>query len=118
MQLKHLILTLLAAGICSTQAEEIEYSRDIAPILRAYCAGCHNDTDLEGDLSVETYAQLVEGASKKTVRPGEPENSYLIKIMDGRSKPKMPPEDEPAPTGKEVELLKRWIAEYHGQSQM
>ena len=45
-------------------AQVIDYHGNIAPLLRQYCAGCHNDEDFEGDFSVERFADLEEGGSK------------------------------------------------------
>ena len=73
------------------------YERDIAPILRSYCAGCHNDKDLEGKLSMETFAQLRKGGEDhaEPVKPGDPDGSFLIRSIEGKEKPRMPPKDEP-----------------------
>jgi WD40 repeat protein len=97
----------------SAQAEEtFSYERDIAPILRSHCAGCHNDKDLEGKLSMETYAQLRKGGEDhaEPVKPGDPDNSFLIRSLEGREKPKMPPKDEPRVPAEGLAMLKKWIA--------
>jgi len=51
------------------------YEHDITPLLRTYCAGCHNDRDAEGGLSVETFASFRRGGefSGDPVSPG-PQN--------------------------------------------
>jgi Planctomycete cytochrome C/WD domain, G-beta repeat len=98
-------LTSLAA------AEAPVFERDIAPILRSYCAGCHNDRDAEGDFSLETFAQLQKGADKgATLAPGKPEDSLLVKLLEHTAKPHMPPKDEPQVPAKELAVLKAWIA--------
>ena len=38
-----------------------DFHSDVAPILREYCAGCHNNDDLDGELSVETFGALMKG---------------------------------------------------------
>ncbi|HAV65182.1 MAG TPA: hypothetical protein DCY13_22775, partial [Verrucomicrobiales bacterium] len=94
-------------------AADIVYERDIAPIFRTYCAGCHNDVDLEGELSVERYATLRKGGMDEgdPVVPGKAEDSFLIRSLEGRSTPRMPPKDEPRVPADDLALLKRWIAE-------
>ena len=45
-----------------------DFHKDVAPILREYCAGCHNNDDLEGEFSVETYQSLMKGGENgKTI---------------------------------------------------
>jgi hypothetical protein len=105
-----LIPAVLAAA--SVRGGEVPvFSRDIAPILRSHCAGCHNDTDLEGDFSLETYALLRKGGEKgDLVAPGKPEESLMVRLIEGRGKPKMPPKDEPQVAAEDLAVLKRWIA--------
>ena len=38
-----------------------DFHKDVAPILREYCAGCHNDDELDGEFSVETFKSLMSG---------------------------------------------------------
>jgi mono/diheme cytochrome c family protein len=105
------LLTLLPAFI---SAAPVEYHTDIAPLLRDYCAGCHNAGDYEGGFSVETFAALMEGGEtedKTILVPGKPDESYLLQTVLKTAKPAMPPKKEPQPTAAEVALLKRWIEE-------
>ena len=94
-------------------AEPIVYERDIAPIFRTYCAGCHNDADLEGDFSIERFATVRKGGSEEgdPILPGKPDESFLIRSLEGKATPKMPPKDEPRVPAAELALLKRWVAE-------
>ncbi len=88
-----------------------DYAREIAPLLRQYCAGCHNDEDFEGDLSVETYAAFLEGGAKgDAFKAGDVDGSRMIKMMTGRSKKPMPPEDDPQLAKEELEVFKKWVA--------
>lgn len=90
----------------------VSFERDVAPILRTHCAGCHNDADREGEFSVETLASLRKGGDKgETIRPGHAEESLLIKLIEGRARPSMPPKDEPRVSVEEVGVLRKWIDE-------
>ncbi len=107
-----LTFLFLVATFPLTADEPPVYERDIAPILRSACAGCHNDREREAQLSVETYAQLRRGGEDHgdPVVPGDPEASFVIRALTGTAKPKMPPKDEPQPTAGDVAMLRRWIA--------
>lgn len=87
-----------------------DYNRDIAPLFKTYCNGCHNATDREGKLSLEQYDHLLKGgAGGVAVVPGRPELSRLLLLVEGREQPVMPPEDNEKPKPEEIALLRRWI---------
>lgn len=109
-----LFSAVLFAGSAALAAAPLDYHADIAPLLRDYCAGCHNEGDYEGGFSVETFAALMEGGEtegKSILVPGKPDESYLLQTVLKAAKPAMPPKKEPQPTADEVALLKRWVEE-------
>lgn len=88
-----------------------DYARDVHPILREYCAGCHNKDDFDGELSVESFAEVMKGGeSGKGIVPGKAGESLFIKVLTGQSKPKMPPRREPQLSAEQIETLKQWVA--------
>ncbi len=106
-----LVLFFFAATATAQDAVP-NYERDIAPVFRSYCAGCHNDKDLEGKLSVETFAQLRMGGEDhaEPVKAGDADGSFLIRSIEGKEKPKMPPKDEPQLAEAEKAMLRKWVA--------
>jgi hypothetical protein len=54
-----------------SRAPALSYDRDVQPILRKRCAGCHNAERPRGDLDMTTYAGLTAGGTsgKAAVRP-------------------------------------------------
>jgi hypothetical protein len=109
--------SLFAAALASCCAQAAEPSAEpvnfqkIAPILTKYCVGCHNDTDREGKLSLQSYDALRRGGQKgSVVTPGQPESSRLVRVLTGQAEPKMPPEGEAAPTKDEIQRIAAWIA--------
>lgn len=105
-----LLLLLVCNGFA--QDSPIVYERDIAPVFRTYCAGCHNDADREGELSVERYATLRQGGVDEgdPILPGRPDDSFIIRSLEGRSTPRMPPRDEPRVPDADIASLRKWIA--------
>ncbi len=110
--MRPLFLLPLIPFAAPAQETAPSWERDIAPVFRSYCAGCHNDRDMEGKLSVETYAQLRKGGEDhaEPVKPGEPDGSFLIRSIEGKERPKMPPKDEPQLPEAEKSLLRKWVA--------
>ncbi len=101
-----LLLPLFAAPAAAAP----DYTKDVAPLLRKYCAGCHNADDVEGGFSLETYADMLKGGEHGTaVTPGVVESSRMLQMMRGKTKPVMPPEGEPAPGDDAINLIAEWI---------
>ncbi len=103
------LLTLLASAP-ELPAATPDFHADVAPILRDYCAGCHNEDDYEGDFSVETFKAIMEGGeSGAAIAPGQAAESLLIQSVTKQVKPRMPPKKEPQPAPEEVAILRAWI---------
>ena len=109
---KVLLAAVFATAFSSLFADDTgpDYNKQIAPIFRKYCNGCHNADDAEGKLSLEKYADLLKGGENGAIlTPGDFDNSRLILMLEGKAEPAMPPEDNAAPTKQEIALLKAWI---------
>lgn len=98
------------AGSVMSAAKSPDFNKDVAPIFAKYCAGCHNDSDLEGELSLMSYAKLQKGGEKGAVIvPGRADASLMIRMLTRKVEPAMPPKDNPRPTDAEIETLRAWI---------
>jgi len=87
-----------------------DFDKDVAPILRKYCAGCHNDDDREGKLSVASYDAIQKGGARgAAITAGDGQLSRLVRVLTGKGEPKMPPEGSEAPKAADIELLVKWI---------
>ncbi|WP_165228124.1 c-type cytochrome domain-containing protein [Aquisphaera insulae] len=108
-----LLASLFAANPAAVAADDApapDYAGRVAPLLKKYCAGCHNDDDREGEFSLESYAALRRGTPHgPALLPGDPKGSLVVRVLTGASKPKMPPKDEPRPTAEEIAILEAWI---------
>lgn len=106
-------LTLLAVSLLSPHLVANDapiYERDVAPLLTKYCAGCHNAQEAEGEAKLDSLAGLLGGSENGTlIEKGNADASRLIQLINGKLEPSMPPEDEPAPTEEEVQILRSWI---------
>ena len=93
-----------------------DYARDVAPLFRKYCLGCHNAQEAQGGLVLETYTQSLHGGEHGAiVLAGNAEKSRLILVLEKRIEPAMPPEGNKGPSAAEIGILKSWIqAGAHG----
>ena len=102
----------LLASIVVAEAFSAEYAVDVAPLLQKYCAGCHNDDETAGDLSLATFAGLQRGGENgAVVVPGKAGESRLVRALNGADDLKMPPEDQAQLTAKEIDLIRQWVDE-------
>lgn len=94
---------------------ELDFSRDVRPILNNNCTACHGGVKKEGDVSfIYREETLAKGKSgKQIVVPGDPDASELIRrITTDDVDDLMPPPDHGARLKKEeVETLRQWIKE-------
>ena len=113
-----LFLALITSMACSLRADQpvgassnVDYETDVAPILKRYCAGCHNDTDMEGDFSLSSLQSLQKGTPEggPVVVAGSAEKSLLFQLIIGKEEPAMPPEDEPQLSDEQKEIIRAWI---------
>ena len=107
------VLSLAALGTASGSfAAEVDYSRDIKPLLSNSCYTCHgpDEQTREADVRFDQRASAVA----TVIVPGKPDESELIaRIASDDPGMVMPPPDSHRPTftAEQVELLKQWIAE-------
>ena len=88
----------------------MSYAREVIPILRANCVGCHRPGKTKGGLDLESLGTLRRGGkSGPALVHGQPEKSLLLGQISG-PEPEMPKDGEPLTTA-EVEVVRRWIAQ-------
>jgi len=93
---------------------DVDFEREVLPILRRKCLACHNNTDAESDLVLETPAAISKGGSLgPAVVAGQGLESLLLKVASHQAEPLMPPVDNDVGakplTPEELGLLKLWI---------
>ena len=99
----------ILAGLSAT-AGEVDYLRDIKPVLAARCYACHGAMEQKASLRVDTAASLRAGAeSGPLIEPGSVAESYLIDVLTGDAGLRMPPEGEPLDDA-QIDLIRAWIA--------
>jgi hypothetical protein len=105
------IAALASLVTTELRAEDVDYLRDVKPLLQEKCFACHGALKQQGGLRVDTVASLLKGGdSGAALVGGKPAESLLIDALTGDAGFRMPPEDEGSPlTVDEIGLIKRWI---------
>ncbi|MFO0876743.1 MAG: c-type cytochrome domain-containing protein [Gemmataceae bacterium] len=106
-----LLVVLGTAGFVHGQTPAPpSFSRQVLPFFTRYCVECHNSQVNEGGLNLEGYKALMEGGQHgPSLEPGKPDTSRLIRMMEGKLKPVMPPAKSRQPKPQEVAEVRAWV---------
>lgn len=93
---------------------EIDFYRDVYPILKSNCIACHNKTTTKAALNMETPEAMRKGGdSGEGVIPGNGAESLIFQAAAHTGNVEMPPEGNKSGalklTPSELALLKVWI---------
>jgi hypothetical protein len=103
-----LVVALLARS--AVAAEAPSFARQIKPFLNRYCAECHNADEPKGGLNLESYKSLRQGGENGVVVvPGKADASRMVRLVERKDKPFMPPKKAKQPASEEVAMLRAWI---------
>ena len=111
--------SLVALSVLSSlpASAQLDFNRDVRPILFDHCVACHGPDGAErkAGLRLDTAAgatALLESGARALI-PGDPEASELIRrVVHSDSDERMPPAKHAKPLAKdEVATLRRWIGE-------
>lgn len=111
-----LALSLIAIALVAVPptsrapAAEIDYARDVKPLLVAKCHACHGALRAEGGLRLDTGRLARQGGdSGPAVVPGDLDASLLIERITAEDESvRMPAEARPL-TREQIGILKSWI---------
>jgi WD40 repeat protein len=106
--------TSLTGLYADQPAAQVDFATQILPLLQKNCLACHNKTDAESDLVLETPETMQKGGTDgSVVSPGNGAESRLYQLASHADEPHMPPEDNTVGakklTDEELSLLKNWI---------
>src|SRR4051812_6682423 len=114
--LQVILLAVVAAPPGPARADDLEFNRDVRPILAEHCSTCHGpdarkrQAGLRLDDPKVALAELASGS--RAIVPGQPDESELIARIDSDDPTLiMPPPKTGKPlNGRQKELLRRWVA--------
>jgi WD40 repeat protein len=119
-----LLLAVLAAPALLSQTPieitdlkrtgEVDFGKEILPLLRKNCLACHSATEAKGELVLESPATMVKGGDTgPALVPGKSGESLLLTLASHQDDPSMPPENNEVAakpmTPEELGLIKLWI---------
>lgn len=112
------IVVLWSSAFASRcNSEDVQYNRDVRPILAEKCFACHgfDQTKREAGLRLDSQegSQSVLESGTVAIKPGEPDQSELIhRITSADHTLVMPPvESGKQLSQQEIKTLRKWIAD-------
>jgi hypothetical protein len=91
--------------------DQLQYNRDVRPILADHCFACHgaDSASRKADLRIDLRDAAIDGGA---IVEGDPDNSELIaRVMTDDPELVMPPpETKKTLTAQQKEILSKWIA--------
>ena len=105
-----LLVGLTASGAEPAAAPQVDFHREVLPILSRHCARCHTSGKNEGGLAIDNRQKLLAGGdSGPALVVGKSDKSLLIELVSQRdSEKRMPAEARPL-TADEISTLRTWI---------
>ncbi|MEO6810767.1 MAG: c-type cytochrome domain-containing protein, partial [Isosphaeraceae bacterium] len=99
------------AGSAKKRAADDEggltFSKDIAPIFQANCAGCHGGAKPKGEFNLTTFNKMLVGSqSGKVITPGKPDESLMIELLENG---KMPQGNNNKLTEAAIAKVRDWV---------
>ena len=89
--------------------DEAFFEKNVRPLLLQKCSECHGAEKQESDFRVDSITSLLSGGAsgEAAIVPGKPEQSLLIKSIQGDSDYSMPPEE--SLSAEEIAHLREWV---------
>ena len=92
-----MLLTFIVASVLQCAAADFE--KEIRPLLKEFCLGCHSTEKHKGDLDLERFSSLTEAMKHPEIWQG---------MVEQISLGEMPPEEKPQPTAAQRDQLLGW----------
>jgi YHS domain-containing protein len=108
------LLPLLLSIATGEDTPQVDFSRDVRPILEARCFECHGPKKQKGKLRLDQRDSVLSGGdpSEPRVVPGKPEESHVfLRVSLPEDDPDVMPAEGPPLDAKEIDVIRTWIAE-------
>ena len=107
------LLVLLAMAGDAALADDVEFNRDVRPILANHCFQCHGPdaAQRQAELRLDREEDAFAKRDKQPIVRGNPADSELVRrIASGDADERMPPAEANKPlSAEQIETLKRWV---------
>jgi len=97
-----------SAAPVSAQAQKVDFARDVQPIFRQSCYGCHGPAQQMNGFRLDRRRDALRGGTIAVIGPGNSEGSRMYhRLIGSVYGPQMPPTGALAP--EQIAIVKAWI---------
>ena len=92
-------------------AEEVSFTKDVAPILVAKCLACHNAEKAKGNFRLHNFDALLKSGSSKEapVVASRPSESKLFQLITATNEDDRMPQKDEALAAAQIATIRKWI---------
>ena len=103
------VVVLVTVGADAAEAPP-DFATHVAPLLQKYCLACHDAKEANGEFILDGYERLMKGGEHGApIVAGDPDKSLLVRLVERKAEPFMPPEGSKVPSAEEIGVLRAWI---------
>lgn len=97
-----------AGGASAGEPAKVDFVRDVQPLFRAHCTGCHGAKQQKNGFRLDRRRDALRGGTFNQIGPGNAEASSLyLRLVGDRFGPQMPPDGPLSP--EQIAVIKTWI---------
>lgn len=101
---------VLPVRLHAQAAPKVDFGRDVQPIFKTYCIGCHGPTQQMNGFRLDRRSDAMRGGTIAVIGPGNSAGSRLyLRLIGDQFGLRMPPTG-PLPQEK-IDIIKAWINE-------
>ncbi|WP_298866356.1 PSD1 and planctomycete cytochrome C domain-containing protein [uncultured Gimesia sp.] len=106
-----LFLATFLSAVTALAEEQVDYLKEIKPLLKTKCLSCHGPLKQQSGFRVDTAKFLQKGGENEIgFEPGKANESFLLGVLTGDAGFRMPPEGGGKHlTADELKLIRDWI---------
>jgi ankyrin repeat protein len=102
-----LCTSLLPAQLSTSSSSKVDFGKDVLPVLRQNCVGCHGPSQQNAGLRLDRRSSVFKVGARRIV-PGSAENSFIYhRLTSSTYGPQMPPSGPLRP--EQIAVVKTWI---------
>ena len=104
-----MLLLIAIAGQVSPVRADVDYTRDVKPLLEQHCYRCHGALQQKSGLRLDHISFLRQGGDRGPALAETGAESGLVQAVDGSGDVEQMPLEAKPLTDDEIALLRQWV---------
>src|SRR5436190_14541901 len=102
--------SILLALSRAASGQQVDFTKDIQPILKTACYQCHGPNKQKGKLRLDAKTLALNGGkSGKAIVPGHSDQSAVLARITSHDDDERMPQDRDPLTAEQIATIKKWI---------